>query len=523
MIMGMGGTGGMAMARIVVAIVGSLAVLIAIWQLEQARGGLRIEDRSVGSTPITIYRKNDVAEAPAVIITHGFAGSRQLMEAYALTLARAGFICVSLDFEGHGRNPKPMSGDVTRIEGTTQRLMDEIGRVTDYALSLPNVDGRVALLGHSMASDIIVRQAREDTRVEAVVAISMFSQAVTATQPRNLLAIAGEWESFLRGEAMKAARMINAEAKEGETVGSFETGTARRVVVAPSVEHVAVLYSPTALREARDWLVRVFKEGGSADDGSEASASKAQAGEGAAPAATGPWIVLLLAGIVALAWPGSRLLPAGVSAASEPPPLRTFLAAALLPAILTPLLLAPFDTRFLPVLVADYLALHLLVFALIALTILWRAGVRPGRLALLSGLALAAYGIFVFGGALDRYVASFMPTPPRFPVILAIAVGAVPFMVADSLLTGAGRAPVWRTLLARTAFLGSLALAVTLDLERLFFLLIILPVIVVFYVVFGTMGGWVGRRTGAPVAAGLGMGLTLAWALGVTFPLFTQG
>ena len=74
-------------------------------------------------------------------------------------------------------------------------------------------------------------------------------------------------------------------------------------------------------------------------------------------------------------------------------------------------------------------------------------------------------------------------------------------------------------MVARLAFLGSLGLAVALDFEGLFFLLIIAPVIVLFYVVFGLMGRWVAQRSG-PVAAGLGLGLVLAWALGVSFPLF---
>lgn len=505
-------------ARGIITLVGLLVVVVALWHLEQAREGLEIKHLSVDSTPVTVYRKSGAVPRPAVVITHGFAGSRQLMEAYALTLARSGYVAVSFDFEGHGRNAKPMSGDVTRVDGTTANLMAEIGRVTDLAMGLEGVDGRVALLGHSMASDIIVRQAKNDPRVAAVVAISMFSQAVTASEPRNLLAITGEWETFLRTEAIKTARLVKADATEGQTIGSFEGGTARRVVVAPSVEHVAVLYSPTAMREARDWLDQVFEY-------PKASAAGADAERSARPgvANTGPAILLLLSALVALAWPAVRLLPAAEESLPQQLPLRIFLAAALLPAIVTPLVLAPFDTRLLPVLVADYVALHLLVFALTALAILWRAGIGLGRPAWISGLALAAYGIFVFGGALDRYVASFMPTADRVPIIAAIAAGAVPFMIADSLLTGAGRAPLWRTLLVRFMFLCSLVVAVMLDLERLFFLLIILPVIVLFYVVFGTMGGWVGRRTGAPLAAGLGMGLTLAWALAVTFPLFSQG
>ena len=94
---------------------GLIAALLAaasLWQLESARHGLAITPLSVGDTPATVYRLPG-ATGPAVVIAHGFAGSRQLMGAFALTLARAGYTAVSFDFQGHGRNPQPMGGDVT--------------------------------------------------------------------------------------------------------------------------------------------------------------------------------------------------------------------------------------------------------------------------------------------------------------------------------------------------------------------------------------------------------------------------
>ena len=154
--------------RLLALAAGLLLILAGLWHLERERTDLSITPLAVGSTPATVYQRVGGAKAPAVIIAHGFAGSRQLMEAYALTLAQAGYVAVSFDFEGHGRNPTPMSGDVTRVDGTTQMLKREIGRVTDAVLALPGVDGRVALLGHSMASDIIVRRALDDPRIAAI-------------------------------------------------------------------------------------------------------------------------------------------------------------------------------------------------------------------------------------------------------------------------------------------------------------------------------------------------------------------
>ena len=491
--------------RLLVFLAGLMLCGVGVWQLEDARSGLSITPLEVGSTPATVYRRANIEEAPAVIIAHGFAGSRQLMEAYALTLAQAGYVAVSFDFEGHGRNPTPMSGDVTRVDGTTQLLEREIGRVTDAVLALPFVDGRVALLGHSMASDIIVRRALEDPRIAATVAISMFSEAVTKTEPRNLLMITGAWEGFLRADALKNARLADPAATEGETLGDPARNTGRRAVVAPGVEHVSVLYSATALREARSWLDAAF---GRTSTGPVA--------------ATGGWIVLLLAGLVVLAWPLAGLLPPGQRPAPTLP-LKIFLVAVLVPAVVTPLVLSRIDTHFLPVLVADYLAVHLFVYGALSLGLLLWSGVRVGRVAWLGGFALAAFGIVVFGGTLDRYVASFMPNQARLPIIAAIAVGTVPYMLSDSLVTDSGRASFLRVFMARGAFLASLGAAVALDFKRLFFLVIIIPVIVLFFVIFGLMGGWVGRRTMSPASVGIGLGVILAWSLGVTFPMFSPG
>ena len=133
---------------------------------------------------------------------------------------------------------------------------------------------------------------------------------------------------------------------------------------------------------------------------------------------------------------------------------------------------------------------------------------------------IAAVCLVMFGVVLDRYVASFVPQGQRVLIILGLALGAVPFMLGDALLTEGGKAPVWRVLLARGGFLVSLIIAVVLDFDGLMFLLIILPVILLFFLLFGTIAGWIGRRTGLPAAAGLGLGLVLAWSLGVTFPIF---
>jgi pimeloyl-ACP methyl ester carboxylesterase len=139
-------------ARIAVTCLAVLALVAGIFLLERPRAGLEVSHLRAGQTPITVMQQPG-ADGPLVVIAHGFAGSRQLMAAWQLTLAQAGYVTASFDFEGHGRNPVPMSGDVTALDGTTQLLMAEIGRVTDAVLEATGAQPRVALLGHSMASD----------------------------------------------------------------------------------------------------------------------------------------------------------------------------------------------------------------------------------------------------------------------------------------------------------------------------------------------------------------------------------
>ncbi len=505
--------------RLGIALAALLSIALAWWQLQAAGAVARVSAISIGHTPATVFRPLDAKPHPVVVIAHGFAGSQQLMQSFALALAGNGYIAVTFDFPGHGRNPRPLTGSITQLDGATQRLLACLTDVASHARGLG--DGRLAVLGHSMASDIVVRYAQSHADVAATVAVSMFSPAVTASAPANLLIIVGDWEGFLKREALRAVGLATApaSAQPGVTYGEFARGSARRVAFSAHVEHASVLFSQDSLREALDWLDQAF--------GTQRSAPIVLS-------ARGPWIMLLIASVVALAAPLARLLPriaeprigAGLG-------WRQLWLPLLAPMLATPLLLHKLPIHILPVLVGDYLACHFALYGLICTLCLWWTRRLPGQAATAAAqpipaarwrlvvaiLAVSAYGAVGLAWPIDTYVTSFVAAPQRIVLVLVMGVGTLAFFLSDEWLTRGIGAARGAYASSKLAFLGSLAIAVALDFERLFFLVIIVPVILLFFLVYGLFSRWTYRQTGHPAVAGVASALAFAWAIGVTFPL----
>jgi alpha-beta hydrolase superfamily lysophospholipase len=491
------------------------AIVVALVRLRATTEGLRIERTWVGSTPVTIFHPSGAPLGPVVLIAHGFAGSQQLMQPFATTFAQNGYIAVTFDLPGHGRSGVPLTGDITRVEGATQTLVASLKEVE--ARVRPEGDGRLAVLGHSMATDVVVRFAEgvePGHPVAATIAVSMFSPAVTADAPRNLLVIVGEHEGTLRREALRAIGLATApEAPRASvTYGDLALGTGRRAAWSASAEHVSVLYSRASMREALAWLDATF--------GVERTVAPYLD-------ARGGWILLLLGGVVLLARSVAGALPVVTRPARGAGlELRAFALPLLLPAVATPLALRVIPTHVLPVLVGDYLAFHFALYGLLTYGCLrWVGPRRPasspvprGRLAFAAAV-MALYVVVVFGGAMDTYVTSFAPSLARAPLILAMLAGTLSFSLADEWVARGPGAPRGAYAATKCAFLLSLGIAVALDVQRLFFLVLIVPVILVFFVLFGAMSRWAYRRTGHPFVGAVASAIGFAWSIGVTFPM----
>jgi len=179
-----------------------------------------------------------------------------------------------------------------------------------------------------------------------------------------------------------------------------------------------------------------------------------------------------------------------------------------------------------PILLGDYLTVHLGLYGLLTGAGLWLIGGRrvkpsswPVKQLLICSLAVAAYYTLVMGIPLDAYVVSFVPTAARALLIAPIFAGCALYFLADEWMTRGEGAAWGGYVFSKFCFIASLGVAVALNPRRLFFLLIIAIVIVILLTVYGLIGRWVYARTRDPRPGALGAAFGLAWAIAVCFPI----
>ena len=231
-------------------VLGFFLVVISIWQIAAAQKGLDVIRLHTTNPPVTIITPSNASPAsrPTILIAHGFAGSSVLMRGFALTLAHAGYTTVSWDFEGHGENPNPFS-----LISESNDLIHN----AEAALAESEITGlidtrRIAILGHSMGSGVALSYGITHPDTYATIAISPVSQSVSPTLPHNLLLMAGSLEPQFVANA--EGLLVMAGGKSGDLTAR----SARRLVIIPDVEHISILFSPSAHATTRSWLDGTF-------------------------------------------------------------------------------------------------------------------------------------------------------------------------------------------------------------------------------------------------------------------------
>jgi pimeloyl-ACP methyl ester carboxylesterase len=221
-------------------------LIVSSWLgIAVARMGLNVRSLTQDGIPLLYLAPQQAKSVPGVLVAHGFAGSKQLMLGYGHVLAHAGYAVMLWDFDGHGANPTPLK-------------QYEMRRTLDLALrsllKQPEVDPtRLALLGHSMGSGVVMSEAiRDPNRFAATIAVSPTGAPITPRSPHNLQLQAGSGEG---GFVLNAEKLL---AEAGGTNSNLAQGAGRELVIVPNVEHITILFSDVSHQAALRWLNATF-------------------------------------------------------------------------------------------------------------------------------------------------------------------------------------------------------------------------------------------------------------------------
>ena len=318
-------------------------------------------------------------------------------------------------------------------------------------------------------------------------------------------------QPVVRGVDRGELALAHGAGARGVTYGSVADGTARRLVVAPRVEHVGVLFSATSLRESLAWFDQVY--------GTRRES---------APFIDQRMLPLgsLFAAATLLFWTLTRF-PAQMETRRKR--VRSdwrWWGIVIAPALLTPVALRALPTHdLLPILVGGPLAVFFAIYGgLTALGVaLLRAaddsatGVSQWRTSIVVALLTLGYVATLFGLPAHRFVINLALPSARLPVFGAVLLALLPYLIADEYLTRR-MGPRGAYAITKGALLLSLGLAIALD-PQLFFLTLILPLFVIYFALFGLFSGWLDRLTGTPLPGALTNAIIFAWSIAAVFPL----
>ena len=150
-------------------------MVASYYNLKKSEENLLTKYENIDGTPVVItkhFEENNKGEL--IILAHGFAGSTSFMRSIAVSLANAGHTTIRFDFLGHGKHKSPFLGNVRDPNGPSERFIKQLNLIID-TFKKKYQYSKVILIGHSMASDIIIRSANVREDIRSVIAISTYT------------------------------------------------------------------------------------------------------------------------------------------------------------------------------------------------------------------------------------------------------------------------------------------------------------------------------------------------------------
>ncbi|MFC4052965.1 alpha/beta fold hydrolase [Actinomadura syzygii] len=135
------------------------------------------------SLDTTFYKPVGGRRAPAVLLGHGFGGSKADVDRQARDLARAGYAVLAWSARGFGRSTGEIALDSPDYEvKDTRQLVDWLARRPEVRLDAPG-DPRLGIAGASYGGAIALLTAAYDRRVDAIAPMITWNDLADALFP----------------------------------------------------------------------------------------------------------------------------------------------------------------------------------------------------------------------------------------------------------------------------------------------------------------------------------------------------
>ena len=425
-----------------------------------------------------------------IIIGHGFAGSKEMMRQIAYDIANAGSNAVLFDFIGHGSNQHKLVNQPTEITGTTQQLVNQLSDIIRFIYEKFGNDISISLVGHSMASDIVIR-ASADKRINSVIAISPYSTGITQDFPKDLLLISGQFENHLRSHALQMVKTFKPEAKENTEYADEKIR--RKASFIENTGHVSVIYAPQTSRIIIDWLKL---------ENYDRPFWKTQ-------------IASIIIGVTFIVFGMSRLnanlVHQNISDVEDKRSLRKLLLATIFS-----LSSGLIETNLLPIYGFERIAFYFGLIGLFAYLFSFDYQITKLKIDLLLWLKLVlCFGVLCF--LINRYIGSFTLSENRITAFIILILPVTLFcLVIEKLIVTSS---IWISVLLRGLPIIGFSILLILFPEQYGLMFTTVLIYILYFIVFGYIGRHQRKKIGH-LKVGLAHGLFLSFAFAATNPIF---
>ena len=205
-----------------------------------------------------------------VVLIHGIIATKRMLKPLATDLVRYGWRVLLVDQPGHGitggyyrityEELETPGVALSRVLNQTAEFMEN---VEWYLSKIIKKDEKIAFGGHSIGALIAMIMSKNFTintnfSVVATIGIAppFWENIVNNTLPKNLLLCIGKHDEFIKADDLKMFIMpdLPDAVPVGETLGNFDDGTARKIIVSEYSDHIFEPYDPVIIGEMIKWL-----------------------------------------------------------------------------------------------------------------------------------------------------------------------------------------------------------------------------------------------------------------------------